>query len=123
LDGYIEDNIARRVTAVTTTFIRQEYLDGYREGFLDAHTTDENGNIRSAPKKALALSIEDVGLSVRTYNVLRKNDVHYLSDLLLYMDKPAIASIPCLGRKSAEEVARMLRSYGIHSTAWDSFIS
>jgi len=59
----------------------------------------------------LDLRIEDLDLSVRTYNCLKRAGIHTVYDILRHMPV-SIMSVRNLGRKSCEEISEKLKSLG-----------
>ncbi len=68
-------------------------------------------------KKAiiLAMKIEDMDLSVRSYNCLKRANIHTVEDLTLKTEEEML-KVRNLGRKSLDEVIQKLESYGLALT-------
>lgn len=64
--------------------------------------------------------IDELNLSVRTYNCLIRCGIHTISDCANYPNNPL--KIRYLGKHSACEVANALRECGIKDTVWDEFL-
>ena len=62
-------------------------------------------------KKVLEMSIEDMDLSVRSYNCLKRANIHTIEDLTKKSEDDML-KVRNLGRKSLDEVISKLRSYG-----------
>nr|YP_010337568.1 RNA polymerase alpha subunit [Dixoniella grisea]UNJ17153.1 RNA polymerase alpha subunit [Dixoniella grisea] len=66
------------------------------------------------------IGIEDLNLSARSYNSLKRANIHYISDLLNYSNE-SLLEIKSLGKKSAEEVIEVLfERFGIQLSRCDS---
>ena len=62
-------------------------------------------------KKVLEMSIEDMDLSVRSYNCLKRANIHTIEDLTKKSEDDML-KVRNLGRKSLDEVISKLHSYG-----------
>ncbi len=93
-------------------YAQKRYKDGFTDAYRDPETT-------MPIKKA---SIEILGLSVRAYNSLKRFFGALTIEDICDLDETEIGGIRCFGAKSADEVARALRGYGITGTAWDNFL-
>ena len=58
------------------------------------------------------MSIEDMDLSVRSYNCLKRASIHTVEDLTKRSENDML-KVRNLGRKSLDEVIAKLRSYGL----------
>ena len=63
-------------------------------------------------QKVLEMSIEDMDLSVRSYNCLKRAGIHTVEDLTKKSEDDML-KVRNLGRKSLDEVISKLRSYGL----------
>ena len=63
-------------------------------------------------QKVLEMNIEDMDLSVRSYNCLKRAAIHTVEDLTKRTEEDML-KVRNLGRKSLEEVISKLRSYGL----------
>jgi DNA-directed RNA polymerase subunit alpha len=63
-------------------------------------------------QKVLEMSIEDMDLSVRSYNCLKRANIHIIEDLTKRSEEDML-KVRNLGRKSLDEVIGKLRSYGL----------
>ncbi len=104
---------------MTETTWSRCYLDAYRAGFLDGLAAGQAGETQMP--QFTDLPIEALGLSARPLNALRAHGCTRIADMLRLSEKN-IFSMRQLGKKSADEVARSLRTQGIFPTAWDSFL-
>ena len=56
------------------------------------------------------LSIDTIGLSVRSTNALHRADVHTVGDMLKYSEE-SLTNIRNLGKKSIEEIVEKIKEY------------
>ena len=63
-------------------------------------------------QKILAMAIEDMDLSVRSYNCLKRANIHTVEDLTKKTEEEML-KVRNLGRKSLDEVILKLQSYGL----------
>lgn len=63
-------------------------------------------------QKILAMAIEDMDLSVRSYNCLKRANIHTVEDLTKKTEDEML-KVRNLGRKSLDEVILKLESYGL----------
>lgn len=63
-------------------------------------------------QKVLEMNIEDMDLSVRSYNCLKRAGIHTVEDLTKKSEDDML-KVRNLGRKSLDEVIGKLRSYGL----------
>ena len=63
-------------------------------------------------RKVLEMSIEDMDLSVRSYNCLKRANIHTVEDLTRKSEDEML-KVRNLGRKSLDEVIAKLHSYGL----------
>ena len=63
-------------------------------------------------QQVLAMAIEDMDLSVRSYNCLKRANVHTVEDLTRKTEEEML-KVRNLGRKSLDEVILKLESYGL----------
>ena len=77
-----------------------------------------DGNILVAPAtdplpRILEMSIEEMELSVRSYNCLKRANIHTVEDLTKKTEDDML-KVRNLGKKSLDEVIQKLESYGLH---------
>ena len=58
------------------------------------------------------MAIEDMDLSVRSYNCLKRANIHTVEDLTKKTEEEML-KVRNLGRKSLDEVIQKLESYGL----------
>ncbi len=63
-------------------------------------------------QQVLAMAIEDMDLSVRSYNCLKRANIHTVEDLTRKTEDEML-KVRNLGRKSLDEVIQKLESYGL----------
>ena len=63
-------------------------------------------------KKVLEMSIDDMDLSVRSYNCLKRAGIQTVADLTERTEEDML-KVRNLGRKSLDEVIAKLESYGL----------
>ncbi len=63
-------------------------------------------------QQVLAMAIEDMDLSVRSYNCLKRANIHTVEDLTKKTEDEML-KVRNLGRKSLDEVIQKLESYGL----------
>ena len=63
-------------------------------------------------QKILAMAIEEMDLSVRSYNCLKRANIHTVEDLTKKTEDEML-KVRNLGRKSLDEVILKLQSYGL----------
>ena len=91
-------------------------LDEHILLFVNLSDAFKNTNILTSTegdtkKKVLEMSIEDMDLSVRSYNCLKRAGIHTIEDLTKKSEDDML-KVRNLGRKSLDEVIAKLRSYG-----------
>lgn len=75
-------------------------------GFLKAPTEDPM-------PKILEMSIEEMDLSIRSYNCLKRANIHTVEDLTKKTEDDML-KVRNLGKKSLDEIIHKLESYGLH---------
>ena len=63
-------------------------------------------------QKILAMAIEDMELSIRSYNCLKRAQIHTVDDLTKKTEEELL-KVRNLGRKSLDEIIAKLDSYGL----------
>lgn len=85
----------------------------YRQKLADLGT-EISENERKVWNRILALTVEELDLSVRAYNCLKRAGNLTVNDIIVkYPDYESAIRIRNLGKKSLEEISEKLRSYGI----------
>ena len=92
-------------------------LEEHIRQFVDLSDYMRNIGILKEPdedrqQKVLEMSIEDMDLSVRSYNCLKRAGIHTVEDLTKKSEDDML-KVRNLGRKSLDEVISKLRSYGL----------
>ena len=77
--------------------------------------------VESLKEKVLRITLEELDLSVRSYNCLKRAGINTVEDLSekTYEDMLKVRN---LGKKSANAIATALRRKGIRNTDWDQFL-
>ena len=75
--------------------------------------------VQESLKRAVSINfknfvLEDLNLSVRTYNSLRRAGIKDIKGILDYSDKNGLANIRSFGRISFEELQKKLREFGCY---------
>ena len=91
-------------------------LDEHILLFVNLSDAFKNTNILTSTegdtkKKVLEMSIDDMDLSVRSYNSLKRAGIHTIEDLTKKSEDDLL-KVRNLGRKSLDEVIAKLHSYG-----------
>ena len=71
-----------------------------------------NDEVEVAKQQTLSISIEDLDLSVRSYNCLKRNGIQTIQELTV-MTKIEVEKIKNLGKKSLREIQKKLTDYGL----------
>lgn len=87
---------------------RGHFNDGYNRGYEEGY---RSGKIQSSEFKADVLLIEDLFLSIRSYNCLKRSGVDTVSELEALKNEDFI-KVRNLGYKSLEEIYKKLISIG-----------
>ena len=85
--------------------------------FAALSTMSFGGILKEAPMdpmpRILEMSIEEMELSVRSYNCLKRANIHTVEDLTKKTEDDML-KVRNLGKKSLDEVIQKLESYGLH---------
>ncbi|MBR3949282.1 MAG: hypothetical protein IKJ84_01280 [Oscillospiraceae bacterium] len=90
------------------------YLAGLRDGAAKPENTPSQTNVLDMP-------IETMPLSSHARIVLTHMGCKYIRDLLSF-DQYDIIKVRGMGRKTADEIAQVLQSYGVEHTDWYFFL-
>lgn len=71
-----------------------------------------NDEVEVAKQQTLSISIEDLDLSVRSYNCLKRNGIQTIQELTT-KTKAEVEKIKNLGKKSLREIQKKLTDYGL----------
>lgn len=121
LHQYIDDEAKKLAEMKVYPMLHSEYTRGYRDGIEDA-TKAEGDKKYLIDEKILQTPISDVDMSVRSYNILKMASINKLGDILAFNTVEAICSMKNMGKKSAAEIAKILRDHGICNKAWAHFL-
>lgn len=99
--------------AEIATLSREQYTQKLAE--LRAKAEDiKSGQAPEIDLEVNAMLIDDLDLTVRSFNVLKRHGLNTVADVVLYLKDHNILKMKSMGRKSAHEIADKLASYGIH---------
>ncbi|MBR6529825.1 MAG: hypothetical protein IKT43_00210 [Clostridia bacterium] len=96
LEAYIESVVSSRVEEKVKAVLRAEYMRGYADGLKVA---EDGGG-----KRLLEIPIEDLDLSTRSFNCLKRSGVNKMGDFLLYDTKESIMGIKSLGKNAPKKL-------------------
>ncbi len=119
LEGYLEQ--ARERYDREIECFKQHWIEDHPNGHPETPNEEEARQMRDS---RMAMTIEELDLSVRSYNCLKRKGLNTLSDIIDFVkdNKPAwYARVRNLGRKSADEVARkVFEVTGIQINTWET---
>ena len=92
-------------------------MTGHLELFIDLSETTKNTQVmvekeESKKEKVLEMSIEELELSVRSYNCLKRANISTVEDLIS-KSETEMMKVRNLGKKSFDEVTAKLHSLGL----------
>ena len=92
-------------------------MTGHLELFIDLSETAKNTQVmiekeESKKEKVLEMSIEDLELSVRSFNCLKRANIATVEDIAK-MTESEMMKVRNLGKKSLDEVTYKLHSLGL----------
>ncbi len=96
--------------------LAQAYQRGYRAGYIDGVAAGD-----AQPPDILQLPVEALGLPARPLNCLRSCGCQQVGDVA-GLSQETICRMRSLGKVSADQIARALRSQKIFGTAWDAWL-
>lgn len=70
----------------------------------------------------LNFKLVDFDLSIRTFNVLKRNGYETVGDILKFKNKDEILNIEWFSRKCGVEVAKELKKLGVLDNIWYEFL-
>ena len=105
------------ITAKEAISLGAKILNEHLNLFVDLSDEAKNAEImvisgESPKEKVLEMTIEDLDLSVRSFNCLKRAGIDTVSDLVSRSEKEMI-KVRNLGKKSLEEVTQKLQSLGL----------
>lgn len=122
LEAYINDLVNSQAETKSKTLLFDEYMRGYNAGVADAERVSET--CEAFPKYHIPpLSFDDLDLSVRSFNCLKRAGVNTIEDILAFDNPDDIMRIRNLGKRCTVEIANKLSLHGICNEAWGSFIA
>ena len=104
-------------SAKEITSLAAKIMNDHIRLFVDLVENMANKDILVEPKadgtrKILEMSVEDLDLSVRSYNCLKRANIHTVEDLTKRTEDDML-KVRNLGRKSLEEVINKLTDLGL----------
>lgn len=105
---------------------KEGYQDGYKNGCKTAHDEAYKkgyddcrecriSNFKISIKQLPDLPIENLMLSIRAYNLLKRNEINTLIQLAK-MPPAKLYTLKNMGAKTYNEVVSVLHSYGLDTT-------
>lgn len=111
--AYIDKLVEEKVSRILL-FRREELENEYRHKRLELEIGKEKANKIFDADKVLAMEIEDLDLSVRPYNCVKRVYCDTVGELVKkYPTFEDAMQIRNLGRKSLEEISKRLKELGI----------
>lgn len=105
------------VSAKEVISLASKILDDHAKLFVDLSSTVSEINILVSPEddttqKVMEMIVEDLDLSVRSYNCLKRAGIHTVEDLIKKSESDML-KVRNLGQKSLEEVVKKLDDLGL----------
>lgn len=103
--------------------LRERIEENLREGDEMSRELEEQVGVAVVDVPNLDISIDELDLSVRSYNCLHRAGCYTVEDIVKYCknpDKNGLLGIRNMGKRSAGEVAKRLQSFGIDISAIDA---
>ena len=98
------------------------YEDGFKEATCKARQEDaEKKKQVDATIRLLDLPLENLNLSVRSFNALHRIECKSLGDIVA-LDDREIRRIKGIGKACSIEIAKMIESHGIMTSWWSIFL-
>lgn len=113
ISGTIDNMVNQRLALLTNKF-EEIYHKSYERGYADGLAKAEaNASIITDPDKSLKdITLEEMDLSVRSYNCLQRARITTLADIAR-MTEDDLCRIRNMGQKSIEEVIDKCAVYGV----------
>lgn len=122
LHAYMQQEITRQVEERVDARLKGEYLRGFMDGKNEAAKENPQANTGKPNSSNTMIPIEDMNLSVRTFNCLKRAGKNHLCDLIAYESTEDIFKIRNIGKRCMIEIAEKIQSYGFIGTIWDEFL-
>ena len=97
------------------------YIKYGKEAYEAMIAERKEAELKAYNENILQRRLEDLDLSVRSFNCIKKGGVDVVKDFAFYTEEQ-ILNIRNLGKKSIIEIATKLVALGIHETAWENFL-
>lgn len=120
--NYIKLGVAGYWQFRKKSYYDQGYTHGYKAGYEMGRKDERTGREQAYEDNPdMNLTIENLNLSTRAYQCLRKLVCHKIGDVA-QKEADDIWRTRNMGKKTADEIAQALRNHGIYNTDWDQFI-
>lgn len=98
------------------------FLNKYKKGEYKAACELSTADAQKALEAAPDIALEDLDLSVRAYNCLKRGGFSTLKQLV-NADPERVARVRNLGKKSYEEVIETLKKYNIDTKGYETVLN
>lgn len=114
LEVWTNGSISARTAVSLSAKIMSEHLSLFVDLAEDVEVSDEvwKGDDNEGREKVLGMTIEELDLSVRSFNCLKRAGINTVEDLI-NKSPDEMMRVRNLGKKSLEEVVVKLESYGL----------
>lgn len=112
MKGYVEHLVVKKTKSLIETSIAKEYNRGYNDGYEVGYNTAQGIIIDKKTVYNLSTPIEELDLSVRSTNCMKRAGIRTVADLVDRTEKEMI-SIRNLGRGAYVEIENKLHSMGL----------
>jgi DNA-directed RNA polymerase subunit alpha len=119
LEIWTDGTISAKEAVSLGAKVLNEHLNLFVDLSEEAYTTDimvEKDD--TGKEKTLEMTIEELDLSVRSFNCLKRADINTVEDLITKSEEE-MGKVRNLGRKSLEEIIEKLKSLGFNLTSED----
>ena len=111
--AYIERRVNKQVDELLEIRTK-EMLNQYRQKMVALETESKETIQKTIQDEVMAMEVEELGLSVRAYNCLKRGFCDTVKDIVTkYPTLEEAEKIRNLGRRSMEEISTVLAGYGI----------
>lgn len=114
LKGYVNIIATRKAMTLTKVALIEEYKKGYEDGYKESLSNSQGNNeqMKFALENGYSVTVEEMGLSIRSCNFLNRAGIHTLLDLVDKTEEEMM-TVRNLGRKSFEEISEKLAELGL----------
>ena len=113
-DELLKNRINEMAPALSEFKIEEIKADAYKEGYEKGYADGVEG-LRQSSENAESLdkvSVDSLGLSVRSYNCFKKTGLSTLGDIYTFGDN--VMKIEAFGKTSFHEISKILAYYGVN---------